>query len=58
MRLEWAKKIQIRARHERRAFYFKQITAIRPGEGEDILGPDTHEFPPAPGPWAEKEAAA
>ena len=56
MELEWARNLQVACARRYTPFYFKQITAPKPGTGEDILGDNTHQFPKAPwgGEWAEK----
>ena len=55
MKLEWARNLREAARSVGARFYFKQITASRPGTGEDALGQPYKEFPAPPhSEWAGK----
>lgn len=47
MDLAWAQDIKRQCRAAGVAFFFKQIGALRPGQGEDALGEVYHEFPTA-----------
>lgn len=58
MKMEWAQNLWKRFSLAGLPFYFKQITAFRSGQGENALGRKVHEFPDAPGMWAEKRLAA
>jgi len=55
MSLDWAKRLMITCKSAGLPFFFKQITAFRPGEGADALGKICQEIPPPPkGRWAVK----
>jgi len=59
MGLKWAHGLLQRAREANIPFFFKQVTASRPGQGEDALGRRYHEVPlPPHGKWAEKRETA
>lgn len=45
MELEWALDARQSCEHEGVAFFFKQISAFKPGQGEDALGRVEHNFP-------------
>jgi protein gp37 len=46
MNLDWARWALRRSRDAGVAYFFKQISAARPGQGEDALGERIQEFPP------------
>jgi protein gp37 len=55
---EWANNLRLKSQAAKIPFYFKQITAFRPGQGEDALGEMYKEYPVPPhGRWADKEDA-
>lgn len=45
MRIEWAKSLRAQCRAAGVAFFFKQVSASRPGQGENALGEVVQEFP-------------
>jgi protein gp37 len=51
MNLEWAKNLQTACKVADTAFYFKQITASRSGQGDSALGNVYHAYPEGPFPW-------
>jgi protein gp37 len=58
MKLDWAENLRLKAQAANIPFYFKQITAFRPGQGEDALGALYHEYPAPPhSNWADKDGA-
>jgi len=59
MRVDWARRLLRRAREAGVPFFFKQVTAFKPGQGEDALGRTFHEAPSPPhGKWADKPETA
>jgi protein gp37 len=48
MKVEWAENLRDRSRAAGIPFFFKQITATKPGFGESALGQVYHEFPEPP----------
>jgi len=48
MELWWAENLRDRAQAMNIPFFFKQVTASKPGYGEDALGQMYHEFPEPP----------
>jgi protein gp37 len=57
MKLEWAHKLLEKSRAANIPYFFKQITAVKSGQGEDALEQVIHEFPDPPngGVWAPVE---
>ena len=52
---EWANNLRLKSQAAEIPFYFKQITAFRPGQGEDALGALYKEYPSPPhSQWADK----
>lgn len=47
MELDWALDAKMECDRGHTAFFFKQISAGRPGQGEDALGAVEHNFPPS-----------
>jgi protein gp37 len=59
MQLDWARHILDNARAANIPFYFKQVTALQPGQREDALGRKYQEYPPPPhSKWADKPGKA
>lgn len=55
MLLQWARRLRIVCKEAQVPFFFKQVTAFRPGQGEEALGRTYHEVPPPPfARWAVK----
>ncbi len=52
MQLEWPAALYTMCKRRNIPYFFKQITAIKPGQGEDALGAVIQQFPEAPGTWA------
>lgn len=54
MKLEWAHALLTLTERAKIPFFFKQVTAVQPGQGEDALGKIYQEFPAPPNfPWAQ-----
>lgn len=48
MKLEWAHNLRMLCERQKIPFYFKQITAPKPGQGANALGKLYQEFPSPP----------
>jgi len=58
MRLDWAWALRTKAKEHGLPFWFKQITAPRAGQGEEVFGQVIHEVPNPPNGgvwWSERE---
>ena len=58
MKLDWAWALRTKAKEQGLPFWFKQITAPRAGQGEQVFGRTIHEIPDPPNGgvwWTERE---